>query len=53
MVEMSGIEPESERFDPRTSTSVAGSLGFASGSQTGQGGPLASRWGPKAPLSHA
>jgi hypothetical protein len=23
-VEMSGIEPESERFNPRTSTSVAG-----------------------------
>jgi len=53
MVEMSGIEPESERFVPRISTSIASLQVSPDGPLTGEGGPLASRWNPKAPLLHS
>ncbi len=47
MVEMSGIEPESERIDPRMSTSVVGVRSFAIGASTDRGGPLANPLRPE------
>jgi len=50
-VEMAGIEPASERIDPRISTSVVGRdvhlLDYKR-----QKSQQANRWSPKAPLSH-
>jgi hypothetical protein len=50
-VEMAGIEPASERIDPRISTSLVGCLvhQLAYDRQKAQ---LVSRWNPKVPLSH-
>jgi len=49
-VEMAGIEPASERFGPRKSTSVAGCASHY-GLLNRQNKTVASRRGPKAPLS--
>ena len=48
---MAGIEPASERFDPRISTSVAGQLFSPGGHQPARLAPGQSI-GPESPLSH-
>jgi hypothetical protein len=48
---MAGIEPASERIDPRISTSVVTCWIHQLAYQR-QKAQLANRWSPKAPLSH-
>jgi hypothetical protein len=50
-VEMAGIEPASERLDPRISTSVV-TCWFHPLAYQRQKAQQASRWNPKVPLSH-
>jgi hypothetical protein len=50
-VEMAGIEPASERIEPRISTSLVACL-FRQVADNRQTAQLANRWDPKVPLSH-
>ncbi len=51
-VEMSGIEPESERLEPRASTSVVVRSVLLAVATNDRDRHPANRWNPKVPLTH-